>query len=70
MDNITEQGQECWISSTTQVSFRLGSTAGVGHVAVAWIIENTQSDGTVMNVQHISGNRGQGGLVKIHGQKL
>ena len=61
MDLIAEQGQESWISSTTQVSFLLQSGAGEAHVAVAWIIENTQSDGSIMNVQHISGSRGSVG---------
>jgi len=61
LDSVSDQGQENWISSTTQVSFKLGTPATVGHVAVAWIIENTQSDGSIMNVQHISGLRAQGG---------
>ncbi len=58
---IDELGQECWLSATTTVSFMLVSGAGVDHVGVAWVIENTQTDGTPMDAQHIGGSQGTGG---------
>lgn len=58
---LDELGQECWLSSTTVVSFFLVSGAGVNHIGVAWVIENTQTDGTPMDVQHVSGSKGTGG---------
>ncbi len=47
-----EMGHEVWLSATNQVSFLLttGSTTPSSQTSVAWIIENTQSTGEVMNV--------------------
>ncbi|OHB22117.1 MAG: hypothetical protein A2939_05805, partial [Parcubacteria group bacterium RIFCSPLOWO2_01_FULL_48_18] len=61
LDGLDEQGQECWLSSSSTISFRLQSGANLGHRGVAWIIENTQTDATPMIVQHISASRGTGG---------
>ncbi|MEM7416801.1 MAG: hypothetical protein AAF389_14945 [Gemmatimonadota bacterium] len=59
------QGQEVWISSTTQVSFLLDSGASIGtgsteKIGVAWVIENTQSSGQTMVVQRYSGTHSSG----------
>lgn len=49
-------GQKCNISSTSQLTF-FDQDIGTGAVGVAWVIENTQSSGTVMNVNQYSGTR-------------
>lgn len=58
---LDELGQEIWLSATDTVSFFIVSGASVDMTGVAWIIENTQTDGTPMDVQHISGSQGSGG---------
>ena len=52
-------GQKCHISSTSQLTF-YDEDIGTGAVGVAWVIENTQSTGTVMDVQQYSGTRADG----------
>jgi hypothetical protein len=59
--NLDEQGVETWISSTTQLSFERTSTATATQNVVVWVIENNQTYGTPMSVEHISGSRGTGG---------
>jgi len=62
MQGLDEQGGQAYLSSTTQLSFQLQSGAGTtGQSTVAWIIENNQTYGTPMNVQHIGGTRATGG---------
>jgi hypothetical protein len=52
-------GQIAWISSTSQLTF-YRQDIGSGSVGVAWVIENTQATGTVMNVAQYSGTRANG----------
>lgn len=53
---LDEQTCECWVNSTTQVGFALESGAATGaSEAVAWVIENTQASGDVMNVAQYTG---------------
>ena len=57
-------GEEAWISDVDEISFDLENTANAPYTdyyTVAWIIENTQSIGGPMNVQHLSGSRAAGG---------
>ncbi|MEE9164540.1 MAG: hypothetical protein V3U17_07110, partial [Thermoplasmata archaeon] len=59
---IDEMGQRVRLASTTTVGFQLRSGAGIfSQVGVAWVMENTQTDGTPMNVQRVSGTRASGG---------
>ncbi|MFQ5908897.1 MAG: hypothetical protein ACE5JE_08770 [Thermoplasmata archaeon] len=59
--NLDESGQRVYLSTTSTVSFRLRTGAGIfSQVGVAWVVENTQTDGTPMNVQRVSGTRGTG----------
>jgi hypothetical protein len=55
-DGQSSFGQNCWISSTSQLTFNKEdiTTAATG---VAWVIENTQSSGSVMSVLQYSGTR-------------
>lgn len=53
-DGARNGGQECWISSTTQLTFKKYSIT-TGAVGVAWVVENTQSTGDVMTVSQYSG---------------
>jgi hypothetical protein len=50
-------GQEVWLSGIGQVSFLLSAdaTTPASHVAVAWVIENTQTLGTPMDVTRANG---------------
>jgi len=58
---LDSQGEEAWLSAVNEISFDLENTATFGGiVTVVWIIENTQSSGTTLNVQHISGTRSGG----------
>ncbi len=59
--NLDEQGVETWISSTTQLSFQRDSLATATQNVVAWVIENNQTYGTPMSVEHVSGSRGTTG---------
>jgi hypothetical protein len=52
-------GQLAWISSTSQLTF-YRQDIGSGSVGVAWVIENTQATGAVMNVAQYSGTRANG----------
>ncbi|RDJ32095.1 MAG: hypothetical protein DWQ17_03640, partial [Crenarchaeota archaeon] len=63
LSGLDEQGAEVWLSATNTVSFELESGASTPSdiTSVAWVIENTQTIGDVMNVQHISGSRSAGG---------
>jgi hypothetical protein len=50
-------GHEVWLSGIGQVSFLLdaAATTPTGQVSVAWVIENTQTTGTPMDVSRSSG---------------
>ncbi len=50
--NLEEFGQEVWIASTTEILFRLepGADNPGLHTGVAWVIENLQASGDVMEV--------------------
>lgn len=62
LGGLDEQGSEVYLSTTSTVAFQLVSGAGTANqISVAWIIENTESLGTPMRVQHISGTRATGG---------
>ncbi|MEK7462630.1 MAG: hypothetical protein AAB618_03575, partial [Patescibacteria group bacterium] len=51
-------GHEVWLSGIGQISFLLDAAATTpgGQVAVAWVIENTQTTGTPMDVTRSNGN--------------
>jgi len=49
-------GQLCFISSTSQLTFNKETVVATSF-GVAWVIENTQASGTVMNVAQYSGTR-------------
>jgi hypothetical protein len=51
-DTHADLGHEVWLSGIGQVSFALNSQAGTvsGHTSVAWVIENTQTQGLRMIV--------------------
>lgn len=55
-------GHEVWLSGLGQLSFYLDSdaTTPTGHVSVAWVIENTQSNGTPMFVTRSNGTQSGG----------
>jgi hypothetical protein len=57
-------GQEVWLSGIGQVSFLLSPDAATpaSHVAVAWVIENTQTLGTPMDVTRSNGAYGITGV--------
>ena len=60
---LDELGEEAWLSAVDEISFDLENAADAPftqYFTVAWVIENTQSTGTVMMVQHISGSRAGG----------
>jgi len=53
--NLDELGAAQWLSATNTISYTLENGADVGHQACTWVIENTQSTGTVLNVQRFNG---------------
>lgn len=55
--NSLDYGQRVHISSTTQLTFHRNGLGGGNAVGVAWVIENTQSDGTPMLVAQYTGSR-------------
>ncbi|MBP6881048.1 MAG: hypothetical protein KBC35_00255 [Candidatus Pacebacteria bacterium] len=57
-------GQEVWLSGIGQVSFLLSPDAATpaSHVAVAWVVENTQTLGTPMDVTRSNGAYGITGV--------
>lgn len=69
-DEHADFGNEVWLSSVGFVSFRLNGSAQdpTQHSSVAWIIENTQTVGDVLEVQR--DNRtitaGSGGLTSVN----
>jgi hypothetical protein len=56
-------GHEVWLSGIGQVSFLLDGAAATpaSHVSVAWVIENTQTSGTPMDVTRSNGTFGTTG---------
>ena len=55
---LDTQGEEAWLSATDEITFDLETNANFGGVVtVAWVIENLQNSGTIMNSQHLSGSR-------------
>ncbi len=56
-------GHEVWLSGIGQVSFLLDAAAvtPASHVSVAWVIENTQTTGTPMDVTRSNGTLGTTG---------
>jgi hypothetical protein len=59
---VDAYGHEVWLSSVGVVSFQLQSTTATpsSHTSVAWIIENTQTTGTPMNVTRTNGTQSGG----------
>lgn len=55
---LADVGHDVWLSSIGAVTFQLDSNAtiGVGHISVAWVIENIQSGNGAMTVQRSNGN--------------
>jgi hypothetical protein len=59
--NVGDLGQTVWLSSIGAVSFRLEvGAAAANQVAVAWVIENTQTGTGAMNVQRTNGSTANG----------
>ncbi|MBN2566460.1 hypothetical protein JXB02_00045 [Candidatus Woesearchaeota archaeon] len=60
---LDEAGEEAYLYNTTHLALQLESSATTpaNHYAVAWIVENSQSQGTTMKVQHLGGTRATGG---------
>ncbi|MEX0931667.1 MAG: hypothetical protein WDZ88_02870 [Candidatus Paceibacterota bacterium] len=56
---VDEFGHTVWLSSVSEVSFELqtGVTTPNLHRSVAWVIENTQTNGTPMNVVRSNGTQ-------------
>jgi len=59
---LDDFGHVVWLSSTSTVSFELEGTAAspTDHVSVAYVIENTQTDGTPMVVTRTNGTQNGG----------
>jgi len=55
--NHADFGHEVWLSGIGQVSFSLDglAIAPASHTSVIWVIENTQSQGTIMDVTRSNG---------------
>ncbi len=62
-NQVDEFGHEVWLSSVGQVSYLIPSTAASAntHVHVAWIIENTQTNGNPMIVTRTNATQVSGG---------
>ena len=58
LNSEANYGHEVWLSSIGAVSFALeaGATSASLHTSVAWIIENTQTNGGAMTVTRTNGN--------------
>jgi len=62
MEGLDELGEEAYIFNETHVRFQLEPGAGTtDQHTVAWVIENNESVGVPMRVQHVSGNVGNSG---------
>jgi len=61
--NVADLGHMVWLSSVGQVSFVLnyGAATPANHTSVAWIVENTQTNGTPMDVTRVSSGQAAGG---------
>ncbi len=62
--NHADIGHEVWLSGIGQVSFLLDAAASTpgGHVSVAWVIENTQTQGIIMKVTRANGTLNSGAI--------
>ena len=62
LQGLDEFGHEIWLSADNAVSFRLqaGSGTPANHTSVAWVIENTQTNGTPMEVTRSTGSSSGG----------
>jgi len=58
-------GHEVWLSSVGTVSFQLEAQASSTHVSVAWVIENTQTSGSVMDVTRSNGTQTGGTAPRV-----
>jgi len=63
-NQVDDFGHEVWLSSVGQVSYQVPSTAGsiTTHTSVAWVIENTQTNGFPMVVTRSNGTQTSGGV--------
>jgi hypothetical protein len=61
-NNHADIGHEVWLSGIGQVSFLLDAAAATpgSHVSVAWVIENTQSQGLTMKVYRANSSLSSG----------
>lgn len=57
-----DYGHQVWLSTMGQLSFVIDSTASTpgSHTSVAWVVENTQTIGTIMDVHRSSGGQSGG----------
>jgi len=63
VNQVDEFGHEVWLSSVGQVSYYIPATAASAntHVHVAWVIENTQTNGNPLMVTRSNGSMSAGG---------
>ncbi len=61
-NNHADIGHEVWLSGIGQVSFLLDAAAATpsGHTSVAWVIENTQTQGLIMKVSRANSSLAAG----------
>jgi len=57
-NNHADFGHQVWLSGIGQVSFQIATSAATaaGHTSVAWVIENTQIQGSTMKVTRSNGS--------------
>jgi hypothetical protein len=62
-NNHADFGHEVWLSGIGQISFLIDATASTpaDHTSVAWVIENTQTTGAIMEVTRSKGELASGG---------
>lgn len=60
---VDEFGHQVWLQSVGEIDFAIPSTSAVpsAHTSVAWVIENTQTNGSPMVVTRSSGTQAAGG---------
>lgn len=63
VNQVDELGHQVWLESVGEVRFSIPTTAASPntHVSVAWVVENTQTNGTPMVVTRTSGAQVAGG---------
>ncbi len=62
-NQVDELGHQVWLEGVGEVRYSIPSTAALAstHVSVAWVIENTQTNGSPMVVYRSNSSQGAGG---------